>query len=233
MPLAINAGDALAGLALRPVLDHRRIGARTSRRVLRELVETIRHTTEGQALELGWRRDNVIDLGPADYLSMVAKKTCAYTTVAPLRIGALVGSRGTASLGALARFGFYLGAAFQIRDDLINLLEAGHGKDSLGDIREGKRTLMLLHLLSTAGVPEQRWLVAYLGSPEASREAADVLAIRRAMDASGSIAFAQAYADHVARTAAAAFEEAFAEVPASPHLDFVRALVPYMLARTS
>ena len=35
-------------------------------------------TTEGQALELGWRRDNVVDLGPADYLELVAKKTCCY-----------------------------------------------------------------------------------------------------------------------------------------------------------
>ena len=48
-------------------------------------------------------------------------KTCWYTTIHPLRVGALIGSGGRADLGPMMRFGFYLGAAFQIRDDLLNL----------------------------------------------------------------------------------------------------------------
>ena len=62
--------------------------------------------------------------------------------------GALIGSAGTAPLAAMTRFGFYLGAAFQIRDDLLNLVgsEERYGKELLGDLREGKHTLMLIHL---------------------------------------------------------------------------------------
>ena len=45
-------------------------------------------TLEGQALELGWRRDGVVDLSAHDYLAMVLGKTCWYTTIAPLRVGA-------------------------------------------------------------------------------------------------------------------------------------------------
>src|SRR5262249_7648099 len=150
------------------------------------------HTVAGQAKELGWRRDNVVDLGPADYLDLVAGKTCWYTTIYPLRVGALIGGRGTAPLDALSRFGFYLGAAFQIRDDLLNLLGDGdeYGKDIGDDIREGKRTLMLIHLLGAAPPGDREALVRFLGRPMAERTAADVAAVAELMDSHGSIDFA-------------------------------------------
>ncbi len=55
-------------------------------------------TLEGQATELGLRRDGVDVLAPEDYLDLIMHKTCWYTTVHPMRVGALVGSRGTADL---------------------------------------------------------------------------------------------------------------------------------------
>jgi geranylgeranyl diphosphate synthase type II len=227
VPLAVNAGDALATLAIQPLLS-RRHGARVTRLVLEEVLGAIVKTTEGQALELGWRRDNVVDLGPADYLELVAKKTCCYTTVAPLRLGALIGSRGTAPLDALSRFGFHLGAAFQIRDDLLSL-EGGAGKDALGDIREGKRTLMLLHLLGA--LEDRAWLVEFLGRD--GRSSADVARVRALMDAHESLDYAREYAIGLAAAAAEALDEALADVPDSPHADFIRGLVPYMLARSA
>jgi geranylgeranyl diphosphate synthase type II len=158
----------------------------------------------------------------------VAKKTCCYTTVAPLRLGALIGSRGTAPLDALSRFGFHLGAAFQIRDDLLSL-EGGAGKDALGDIREGKRTLMLLHLLGA--LEDRAWLVEFLGRD--GRSSADVARVRALMDAHESLDYAREYAIGLAAAAAEALDEALADVPDSPHADFIRGLVPYMLARSA
>jgi geranylgeranyl diphosphate synthase, type II len=234
-PLAINAGDALATLALEPLRDTSVLGGRLSRRVLDEVLAMIVQTTEGQALELGWRRDNVVDLGPADYLELVAKKTCCYSTVAPLRLGALIGSRATVPLRPLARFGFHLGAAFQIRDDLLSVdgADALHGKDALGDIREGKRTLMLLHLLRVAPPHERAWLVDFLAAPGAERTDADVEQVRDWMERHGSLDHARRYGDRLAAAADAAFEDAFADVPPSPHVEFIHALVPYMLERTA
>ena len=53
---------------------------------------------------------------------------------------ALIGSSGSADLAALSRFGLFLGAAFQITDDILNLTAAWkHGKEIGGDLREGKQ----------------------------------------------------------------------------------------------
>jgi geranylgeranyl diphosphate synthase type II len=234
-PLAVNAGDALAVTALHALRDWGVLGARVSRQISDELLAMLRQTTEGQALELGWRRNNVVDLTASDYLTLVAKKTCCYTTVAPLRMGALAGSRGTASLAGLTRFGFYLGVAFQIGDDLLSVdgVDAVHGKDALDDIREGKRTLMLLHLLTAASAQQRAWLVAYLGSPEPGRRPEDIVRVRALMRLHGSVAFTRELASGIELAALAALEGAFSEVPDSPHVAFIRGLVPYMLSRSS
>ena len=231
--LAVNAGDALAMMALLPLRDTGTLGARVTRRLADELISTVRQTTEGQALELGWRRHNVVDLTAADYITLIAKKTCCYTTVTPLRMGALAGSRGTASLTALTNFGFHLGVAFQIRDDLLSLCghAAEHGKATLDDIREGKRTLMLMHLLAVASAADRDWLVAYLASPETERAPEDIDRIWRLMRDHGSVRFTERYAADIELATSAAFDAAFAEVAESAHLRFIRGLVPYMLAR--
>ena len=152
-PLALNAGDGLALQAMATLRENiDLLGPRLADRIMVEFDFMSQQTVAGQALELGWCRDNRIDLRPDDYLELIMKKTCWYTTVLPLRVGALVGSRGTAELDPMIEFGFHLGAAFQIRDDILNLVGDPdvYGKEALGDLREGKRTLMLIHLLASA-----------------------------------------------------------------------------------
>ena len=151
--LALNAGDALAVLAHQVLRQHaRRLVDDLGDRLLDEFDTMALRTLEGQATELGWRRDAVARLAPEDYLDLIMHKTCWYTTIHPLRVGALLGSGGRADLRLMVRFGFHLGAAFQIQDDLLNLVgdEALYGKEINGDLREGKRTLVLIHLAGRA-----------------------------------------------------------------------------------
>ena len=172
LPLAVNAGDALAVLSLEVLrAGTGRLGRRLGLRVLSEFSSAMWQTLEGQAVELGWRRDGVTDLSPQSYLELILRKTCWYTTIAPLRIGALIGSWGSADLQALSRFGLFLGGAFQITDDILNLTggQAAYGKEIRGDLREGKRTLMVIHLLSVAEPAHRDAVVALLRGPEAER----------------------------------------------------------------
>ena len=94
VPLALNAGDTLTLMSFRPLLDNRvRIGERLTLRIIEETERMARECAEGQAMELGWRRYNTTEIGDADYLEMVLKKTCWLSTIYPIRVGALIGSR--------------------------------------------------------------------------------------------------------------------------------------------
>jgi len=235
--LALNAGDALFVAAQRCVLDNiDLLGPRLARRVADEFVLMAQRTTEGQATELGWIRDHVVDLTPDDYLDMVMRKTCWYTTVHPLRVGALIGSWGAVALEPFVRFGFHLGAAFQIKDDLLNLVgdEARYGKEILGDLLEGKRTLMLVHLLRAVRGPDRVDLMAYLGQSRSSRSLPEARHVRDLMLTHGSVDFAREFARGIAYEAETSFERAFgARAAETPAGEFVRGLINYMLDRTS
>lgn len=234
MATAINAGDGLAVVA-------GQVLRRATRRLDRDLAELVwaefdtmaLRTLEGQAIEVGWQVDNVDGLRPEDYLNLILHKTCWYTTIHPLRVGAIVGSRGTAELGPLVRFGFHFGAAFQIRDDLLNLVgdERVYGKEILGDLYEGKRTLPLVHLLSVAQPPDRELLQDYLHRSRSQRSAELVQRVRTLMDDYGSIAFTGQYAEGILLAAEEYFERAFAEAEPGPDLEFLRSLVPYVWAR--
>lgn len=232
--LALNAGDALAVLSNQILRRHAAfMEVDLADRLLHEFDTMALRTLEGQATELGWRRDGIEELAPADYLELIMHKTCWYTTVHPLRVGALIGSAGTADLEPMVRFGFFLGAAFQIRDDLLNLLgsEREYGKEIDGDLYEGKRTLPVIHLVRNAAGEDRRAVDEYLRLERSERTAPMVAEIRALLRDYGSIEFAAAYAQGIAEAALEAFEAAFADAHAGPDRDFVKAVVPYMVAR--
>lgn len=231
---ALNAGDGLAIVA-NQVLRRatRRLDPKLADLVLAEFDTMAIRTLEGQATEAGWQFDEVENLGPEDYLELIMHKTCWYTTIHPLRVGALVGSGGTAALDPLVRFGFHLGAAFQIRDDLLNLVGDAslYGKEILGDLYEGKRTLALMHLMEAAHGADRAVLTEYLHRQRSERSEELVLTIRAMMDDYGSIVFTREYAEGILLVAEEYFERAFSEAQPGRDLDFLRALVPYVWAR--
>jgi geranylgeranyl diphosphate synthase, type II len=234
--LSLNAGDALAVLANQVLRRHTRgMETNLADRVLGEFDTMALRTLEGQATELGWRRDNVTDLTPEDYLDLIMHKTCWYTTIHPLRVGALIGSGGDADLRPMVRFGFHLGAAFQIQDDLLNLIgeEAAYGKEIGGDLYEGKRTLVLIHLVHHARGADRQTIENYLARERHERGAELIADIRGLIDDYRSIEFARAYAAGIAGAAVPAFEEAFGDLSPGPATGFLRSLVPYMLGRRS
>jgi geranylgeranyl diphosphate synthase type II len=236
LPIALNAGDALALLACGVLQENfDSLGHALARDITREFDFMGRQTVDGQALELGWRIDNRLDLEPDDYLNLVMKKTCWYTTVLPLRAGALIGSRGAAALAPMIDFGFHLGAAFQIQDDILNLTRApdSYGKDALGDLIEGKRTLMLIHVVAAASPGDRDWIEQYLARPLHSRQAHDARVLLAMMNEYGSIGFARQFGEGVAQSARAAFVQAFGSAGPSAARTFVEDLIPFMLARES
>lgn len=234
VPTAVNVGDALTVLGLRPLMHNRSIlGPELAWRVLRETERMVRESVEGQALELKWRLENACELTDDDYLRMTLKKTCWYTTIYPSRVGALIGLRHGEDLDRFVRFGFFLGAAFQIQDDLLNL--AGdhdrYGKELAGDLLEGKRTLMLLHLFRHSTPNERAWLRKFLGKPRAEKTPGDVRLVLKKMKRRGSLEYARQVAHALSGAAAHEFKMAYADVPDSIDRRFIEALPLWVLER--
>jgi len=88
IPIAVNTGDSMNALAMRLFRKAgERLGPLTAMRIFDEVDHMVVETLEGQAMELGWVRDNDLTVGPEDYLRLVLKKTAWYSFIHPMRIG--------------------------------------------------------------------------------------------------------------------------------------------------
>ena len=234
MPLALNAGDAMALLSLRPLKDNfHRLGLPTALRIFEETERMAWESTEGQALELGWQRDNRTDLHDEDYMHMVLQKTCWLATIHPMRVGCVIGARGRMPLDPLIRLGFFFGAAFQIQVDLLNL-EGGqaYGKELNGDLFEGKRTLMIIHALHNLPAAEHCKLKAFLGQERAHRTAADVAHVRGQLDRTGALDHARTTARALGGAALYEFDKYFNGAGEGRDRRFMRNLLIWVLRRS-
>lgn len=234
IPLALNAGDALSLMCLRPLLENRNsIGDGLALRVIEETERMARECAEGQAIELGWRRDNVLSLRDADYLDMVLKKTCWLATIFPMRVGVLIGGRGAIDPDPFMRFAFLLGAAFQIQDDLLNLAaDERYGKERDGDLWEGKRTLMIIHALQESTAQERERLSGALLLPRAERTPEDVALMRSLIDKYDCIEYARQIAQALAGAALHEHSLLFAQLPDSRDKQFISQLARWVIERT-
>jgi geranylgeranyl diphosphate synthase type II len=232
--IAVNVGNAMNLLALGRMRANREIlGPTLAWRLLTESEEMMRHSLEGQALEISWIHDNVCDLTDDDYYRMCLKKTSWYTCIFPCRAGALIAQEGRFDPARLDRFGWYLGAAFQIQDDLLNLVGdyGKYGKEISGDLWEGKRTLMLIHLLRTVCEADRERVRSFLAKPRRERAAAEVLWLHGLMVDHGSLDFAREAAHDLARAALAQGQEALSDIPDSEDKDFLLETVRYVIER--
>jgi geranylgeranyl pyrophosphate synthase len=111
LPIAVNTGDAMNALARR--LFRRNVeglGPAASLRILDEVDHMLVECLEGQAVELGWVRDNDLTVRPEDYLRLVLKKTAWYSFIHPMRIGAIVANPDDRRLERFDQFGYLLGS---------------------------------------------------------------------------------------------------------------------------
>lgn len=188
--LATNCGDLALSYVTGAVLADEGLDDACKVRVLRELTAMTERTIEGQALDLGWVRDGRFDITIDDYLTMATLKTAHYSAAVPLAAGAIVGGGDDSQVEALRAFGLYCGLAFQIQDDLLNLIGSAADKDHLSDITEGKRTLVAVHALADPAVHDEVEAILRAGT-------SDRATLERTVDifrSTGSIDFARDHA---------------------------------------
>lgn len=144
-PTAILAGDVLFAsafefISLADAADNAKVRATSM------LARTCVEICEGQHMDMAFEKRD--DVSEGEYMKMVEKKTGALYAAAA-GIGSILAGGNPNYTDALYHFGQGIGMAFQIQDDLIDLLASPEvsGKDQASDIREGKKTLIHIKAL--------------------------------------------------------------------------------------
>lgn len=146
--------------------------------ILHLFSKTAREVCEGQQLDMDFEKQEHVSLD--EYLHMISLKT-SVLLAASLEMGAILGGTGAGNRQHLYAFGKNLGIAFQIQDDYLDAFgnPEKFGKDVGGDIRQNKKTFLLLHALEVA-TPEQKDQLKQLMQDNPADKVSQVLAIFKA-----------------------------------------------------
>lgn len=162
------------------------------------LSTTCRRMSEGETLQLVHSRD--VDLTEAIYLEIIEYKTATLLS-ASCRLGGIIGNESEERKEALSRYGRNLGIAFQVADDTLDYVadRARLGKSPGKDIKEGKVTLPLLHLLQNCSAKEKKELKKIVSKESFLKR--DLSYVIGLMEQYGSIAYARQKAQDYANRA--------------------------------
>ena len=199
---AVIAGDLALFNAYR-LVDRSGVDDLTRGKLLDVMDEALFASAAGELIDVDFA--NVPEVPRVDdILTMERLKTAVYSFECPLQAGAILAGASDEVVATLADFGREIGIAYQIVDDLLGVfgLEAETGKTTLGDLREGKRTVLIAYATST-----REWqAVAHLfGSPQLSED--DAISLREVLIGCGARSFAEGLARYYANRALARLAE--------------------------
>jgi octaprenyl-diphosphate synthase len=192
--------------------------------LIRLLCDVTLRMIEGELYQLTKTGD--IDITAEEYFEIIRRKT-AYLFAGCAKIGGMLGSLTPTQENALWEYGFKLGVAFQLVDDLLDFTadQTALGKPIGGDLREGKVTLPVITLLQRNGHAARPIVGQALQDRTVTPEAWGEL--RRLMREHGAVgAVSDLAADYVGRAKAE-----LDHFPSSRERDSLSGLADYVLAR--
>ena len=157
VPMAINAGDAMFVLANQAMLDLvRYYPNEVVTKAATILNNNCLELTNGQYMDMSYEERN--DLLIEDYWPMIGGKTSSLLATCT-HIGALLGYAHDNVQESFRLFGYHLGLAFQVQDDILGIWgdESATGKSAASDLVEGKNSLPVLYGLEQNGQFAARW----------------------------------------------------------------------------
>ena len=222
---AILAGDAMFARAFELVIESDLDDSRVVK-LVEILARSVRLLADGQQMDLDFEDRRIVS--PGEYLEMIERKTAVLYSAAA-QGGAVVGGASEPQQEAMFEYGRLVGLGFQIWDDVLDLRsdQETFGKPVLNDIRNGKKTLIVVHALDTLKEPEKTALLSVLGKKDATEE--ELRKGRDILEAVGSVE----YASRIANEFVAKAKDKLGTLKDSEHKDALRAFADFMLSRKS
>ncbi|MBS3780985.1 MAG: polyprenyl synthetase family protein [Candidatus Thermoplasmatota archaeon] len=219
---AINAGDGLFALSFN-ILSQTDVEGEKIRRLLEELSSSILKIAEGQEEDM--RFEDTFEIREEDFIQMIKKKT-AYLFSAATRGGTMIADCDDKEIERMGNFAKKMGIAFQIQDDYLDLVgdEDKIGKDVGSDIKEGKRTLMVIKALSELPERKKDRLIEILeedNDQEDIKEAMDLMRDARAIE----------YSKNLAKTYAEEAKSELEIVPDPEYRSILEEVVDFVISR--
>jgi octaprenyl-diphosphate synthase len=214
--VSVIMGDYLYSRAMAEIADSGDLA------LISRAAEVTNAMAVGEMLQIA--RGSALETADEDYFALIGKKTASLIATA-CAMGAHLGA--PEHVAELERFGYHLGMAFQIVDDLLDFCgdEEVMGKRPGTDLRELKATLPMLHAYRNAGASDRERLVCAFRT--ASLAADDEEWLVELAAESGGLDYARAAAARYAETALASL----AALPPSEELKGMQAAVGYVLQR--
>lgn len=200
-PMAINVGDALFVIANQAALSLKEhYPAEMVVRASSLMNDCCLELTQGQFLDMSYEERT--DLTMEDYWPMIGGKTSALLSVCT-QIGALLGYAQEEKIELCRLFGYNLGLAFQVQDDILGIWgnEALTGKSAASDLVEGKNSLPVLFALEKNGKFAHRW-------NQGPIKADEVGAVAAMLEKEGGKAYAEKMSEELTQKALGYLQEA-------------------------
>ena len=191
VPTAINTADAMAVKVFDMIISHD-LEPNLKLLTLEKIVQRISQMVKGQAIEIENRQTS--DFSQEIVLEILKNKTAALIMMAS-ELGMIVGNANSDQLKLISRYAGYAGIAFQIIDDVLNLIaDKKYGKEIGGDLREGKRTIIVSHFMSHAPANEKKKFLKYFGQKQSN--ITQTRTMIRLLEKNGSIKYSQDLAEY-------------------------------------
>ena len=160
LPTAILAGDSLFAYAFEMITESI-VSDNIKSELVRHTAYTVRRIAEGQQMDIDFEEEETVD--PELYLEMIRLKTSILFGSAAYG-GALIGGKDKNEANNLRQMAIWVGLGFQIWDDYLDATASAEvlGKPSGSDIRQGKRTLLVIEALSRTKNKERNELIRIL-----------------------------------------------------------------------
>jgi geranylgeranyl diphosphate synthase type I len=223
IPVSINAGDAML-IKVFEVANGSHIPLDRCHRLVTCIAKRAYDITWGQAYEFSmWSRSEVREEG---VIRLLRNKTGALTGLST-EAGAIAGGGTEEQIELLGNFGETLGVGFQIIDDVLNVSGdvKDYGKEIGGDIREGKKTILVAHLLRTASNNDRKLFTRLLGKKKITKtETAKAIRLYEKYDSTG---YAKTQANNYLQSAL----EMLKKLPPSDSRDGLSSIAEFLVSR--
>ncbi len=182
--MAVNVGDAAYYLSWEKLMNSK-FPSELIVAAGKLFADYIIRVVHGQVLDI--TNTTIKSMTEEDILKVLRYKAAEYTGVLPMLTGATLGGLvDKDKFAAIKEYGLAFGWAFQIQDDLLGIFgdEEEFGKPVGSDLREGKNTLLMLHLSQHGNLDQRRFQRKVLGNKKITKD--DVLKMRQILKAAGS-----------------------------------------------